>query len=85
MKLPINEPTPELDSRIPKALRELMEHNHVCAWDIQNVVAARGYFPYDMDIWDYPGDFIDGVLIGAWPQVYAMIKEMKEKQEIPFD
>jgi hypothetical protein len=92
MTLPINQPDQEraspepaaLDERIPKALRDLMEANHVCGWDIQNVVAARGYFPFDMDIWDYPDDFIDGVLIGAWPQVFAMIREMKEKQEIPF-
>ena len=54
-------------------------------WDIQNVVAARGYFPSDMPVKDYPADFISGVLVGAWPQVHAMIKDMKEKEEIPFD
>jgi hypothetical protein len=93
MTLPINKPEQEraspekhaLDERIPKALRDLMENNNVCDWDIQNVVAARGYFPFDMNIWDYPSDFVDGVLVGAWPQVFAMVKEMKEKQEIPFD
>lgn len=74
-----------IDERIPRALRDLMEHNQVCQWDIQNVVAARGYFPADMEIWDYPEDFIEGVLVGAWPQVYAMIKDMKEKEEIPFN
>ena len=57
----------------------------MCEWDIQSVVEARGYFPADMDIWDYPEDFINGVLVGAWPQVLAMIREMKENNAIPFN
>lgn len=87
MTFPVNEleRTGSLDTRIPKALRDLMEAHHVDDWDIQNVVAARGYFPADMPVWDYPEDFIDGVLVGAWSQVHAMVKEMKEKQEIPFN
>lgn len=88
MTLQINSPESAgeaLDPGIPKALRDLMEINHVCEWHIQNVVAARGYFPADMQIKDYPLDFVEGVLIGAWPQVYAMVKEMIEKEEIPFD
>lgn len=92
MTLPINQPEPSQeksfpsqDPKIPKALRDLMEANEVHEWDIQNVVAAKGYFPVDMPVRDYPEDFISGVLVGAWGQVYAMIKEMKEKQEIPFN
>nr|WP_296835010.1 ATP-binding protein [uncultured Marvinbryantia sp.] len=76
---------PEPDPQIPKALRDLMKMHGVLEWDIQNVVAARGYFPSDMPVKDYPADFISGVLVGAWPQVHAMIKDMKEKEEIPFD
>lgn len=92
MTLPINQPEPTADTafpaqdqRIPKALRDLMEANRVDEWDIQNVVAAKGYFPPDMPVRDYPEDFISGVLVGAWDQVHAMIKQMKEKQEIPFN
>lgn len=86
MTLPVNQTAKTgPDERIPKALRDLMQANGVDDWDIQNVVAARGYFPSDVEVWDYPTDFIDGVLIGAWPQVLAMIKEMKEKEEIPFN
>lgn len=92
MNLPLNpseEPEEqvdfEIDSQIPKALQDLMRQNQVDEWDIQAVVAARGYFPQDMPIRDYPENFISGVLVGAWGQVYAMIKEMKEKQEIPFE
>lgn len=73
------------DMRIPKALRDLMIEYNVCEWDIQNVVEARGYFPADMNVWDYPSDFIEGVLVGAWRDVYKMIKEAKEKEAIPFN
>ena len=59
--------------------------NHVDEWDIQAVVAARGYYPEDVKIRDYDADFINGCLIGAWEQVFGMVKEMKEKQEIPFN
>ena len=93
MNLPLEEsikkeeqkPFPAQDPAIPKALRDLMETNHVDEWDIQNVVAARGYYPADVKIRDYDKDFIDGCLIGAWQQVYGMIREMKEKQEVPFN
>lgn len=74
-----------IDQRIPKALRDLMEMNGVDEWDIQNVVGAKGYFPSDMAVADYPAEFISGVLIGAWAQVYAMIANMKQNQEIPFN
>lgn len=78
-------PLPPLDPQIPKALRDLMGMNQVLEWDIQNVVAARGYFPSDMPVRDYPEDFVMGVLVGAWEQVYGMVKEMKENLEIPFN
>ncbi len=74
----------DIDPNIPKALRDLMETNGVLEHDIQTVVAARGYFPADMPVKDYPKDFIDGVLVGAWGQVFDMIKEAREKEEIPF-
>ena len=82
---PVNPPDPRVDERIPKALRDLMIANGVDEWDIQNVVAARGYFPADMVVADYPADFVSGVLVGAWTQVYAMIKEMKEKDSLVFN
>lgn len=80
--------TSGLDPRIPKNLRDLMTANQVCEWDIQNVVEARGYVPSGTPIWEYdtvnPG-IVDGLLVASWDQVYAAIKEMKEKQEIPFN
>ena len=75
----------EPDITIPKALRDLMIENKVNEWEIENVVAEKGYFPSDMPIKDYPRDFIDGVLVGAWGQVYHMIKDARENLEIPFN
>lgn len=78
--LPFTEP----NIKIPKALRDLMIANKVDEWEIQNAVSSRGYFPSDMEIEDYPRDFIDGVLVGAWSQVFGMIKEARVTMEIPF-
>lgn len=90
MNLPLDNkpdeaPFAEPDPAIPKALRDLMVNNRVDEWEIQNAVAARGYFPSDMPIRDYPGDFISGVLVGAWSQVFGMIKQARENMEIPFN
>lgn len=75
----------ELPEGIPKGLCDLMVANNVTDWELQNVVGARGYFPIDMPISDYPEDFINGVLIGAWEQVFGMIKNMRKTEEIPFN
>lgn len=90
MNLPLDDkpqepPFAEPDTAIPKALRDLMVNNQVDEWEIQNAVAARGYFPSDMPIRDYPEDFISGVLVGAWGQVFGMIKQARETMEIPFN
>lgn len=77
--------TSAVDERIPKNLRDLMVANQVDEWDIQAVVEARGYFPGDMPVRDYPKDFVDGCLVGAWDKVYGMIKEMKEKDALVFN
>ena len=83
---PMNPPgSSGVDERIPKKLRDLMVANRVDEWDIQAVVEARGYFPGDMPVRDYPKDFVDGCLVGAWDKVYGMIKEMKEKDALVFN
>nr|WP_288975895.1 ATP-binding protein [uncultured Blautia sp.] len=98
MNLPLNEtepstgggeePFPPQDKRIPKNLRDLMEANRVDEWELSNIVEAKGYVPVGTPIWEYdnvnPG-IIDGLLVAAWGQVFAAIKDMREKQEIPFE
>lgn len=78
-------PTAGVDPRIPKNLRDLMVANQVDEWDIQNAVAARRYFPADMEVRDYPKDFIDGCLVADWKTVYGLIREMKEKDALVFN
>lgn len=73
---------PDIPDGIPQALADLMRANNVTATDIQTAVSAKGYFPLGMEITDYPKDFIDGCLIGAWDQVYQVI--LQEREKIPF-
>ena len=63
------------DDGIPQALRQLMDQNGVTDEQIRKVVASRGYYPESTPIKNYDSDFVSGVLVGAWPQVYNMIKE----------
>lgn len=58
---------------VPPALAELMAASGVTEAEICRAVSARGYFPADMPIKDYPADFVNGVLIGAWDKVLEMV------------
>lgn len=69
---------------IPKALADLMKSNKVTREEIEEAVSMRGYFPKGTPIEKYPGEFIDGCLVGAWAQVFKMIEEMREPIDIPF-
>ena len=66
---------------VPEKLAALMSANKVSSEELQGVVGKRGYFPEDMPIKDYPADFVEGCLIGAWPQVYQMVLD---NRDIPF-
>lgn len=52
---------------------DLMKQEHITEEQIRKAVAMKGYFPEDMPMKDYPSDFIDGVLIGAWEQIKTFI------------
>lgn len=72
----------ELSSNIPPALRDLMQQNNVTETEIQAVVSQKGYYPLDTPIANYDPSFIDGVLVGAWQQVYKMVEDFRAS--IPF-
>jgi hypothetical protein len=72
-------------SDIPAALADLMKANHVSSEEIQAVVAEKGYYPNNTPIANYDSDFVAGVLVGAWTQVYEMIKARQNDGELPFD
>lgn len=74
----------EPDMRIPKKLRDLMIASQISEDEIKQLVGAKGYFPADMAIADYPKDFIDGWCVGYWDQVKAAVIEIRNKQAYEF-
>lgn len=81
-------PAPDIEklkskTSLPKALIDLMVMNEVAESEIQIVVADRGYYPVGTPIENYDPEFIKGVLIGAWPQVFEMIKKVRA-EDLPF-
>lgn len=75
--------TANLDPAIPQSLRDLMTQNSVSEEEIQVVVSNKGYYPQDTPIINYDPSFIEGVLVGAWDQVFSEIKDFRE--QIPFN
>lgn len=75
----VQEETPSGGAALKK-LYDLMGAHEVTRQQIQEVVANKGYFPADTPMENYPPDFIEGVLIGAWDQVHDAILN----KEIPF-
>lgn len=69
---------------IPKSLADLMNRFSVTESEIRRVVSQRGYFPEQTPIQNYPKDFISGVLVAAWEQVFAMIQQNRDIDHIPF-
>lgn len=82
-----NEPTPGIviPETLPHALRDLMKSNGVSANEIQRVVGMKGYYPSDTPIENYDPGFVNGVLVGAWEQVFDMIKQNRDLDSIPFE
>lgn len=63
-------------SGLPSALLDLMKMNKVKESEIRKAVSQRGYFPESMPVNQYPEDFINGVLVGAWDQLLDMIRDI---------
>lgn len=63
---------------LPDELKKLMEQNGVTPADIQEAVADKGYYPEDTPVEKYDPEFVNEVLIGAWDQVYEIIKKNKK-------
>ncbi|WP_288630940.1 ATP-binding protein [uncultured Streptococcus sp.] len=72
---PERQPYQEPNLALPQALRDLMIQNQVTEIEIQKAVAQKGYYPENTPVVMYDPGFIDGVLIGAWDQVFSMIKD----------
>ena len=66
-----------VSDKIPKALVDLMNSAGVTASEIEAVVEEKGVFPKGMPLEDYDIAYINGVLIGAWPQVLDAIMQKR--------
>lgn len=71
-----------IPSYIPKALADLMRPEQVTVEEIQAAIGQRGYYPEDTPITSYDPGFVQGVLIGAWPKVFALIRS---NRDLPFE
>ena len=69
------EPAPVEAPKVPKALADLMATNKVTLEELQRAVTFRGIFPEGTPFENYPDDFVQGCLIGAWAQVYKIIED----------
>lgn len=77
---PVAAQTPkQAPADVPPALAVLMEPKNVSPFEIQAVVAQKGYYPAATPISKYDPQFVQGCLIGAWPQVEEMILANREK------
>lgn len=87
-QVPEAKPKPEEGKPAPKnkhealleKARALMRQAEIPEETVMEAIGKKGYFPADMSIDQYPDEFIDGVLIGAWKQ----IKKFIEDEKIPF-
>lgn len=76
-------PSYERVKGVPDALADLMQANLVTALEIEYICSdVKGYMPQGMKLQDYPLDFINGCLVGAWEQVFAEVLKYREK--VPF-
>jgi len=76
------EPNLPTEPNLPRALLDLMKTNSVTVLEIQRAVASKGYYPIDTPVENYDPGFIEGVLVGAWGQVFQMIED--SRNEVPF-
>ena len=62
--------------------------NTVFEEEIQAICESKGFVTTGSRIWEYdkqnPG-IVDGLLVADWDNLYKRIKEMREKQELPFN
>ncbi len=84
----IHSEPPKFEPVVPdhlKPLYDLMRESGISEAEIVSAVANKGYFPVDTPIENYPADFVNAVLIAAWPQVKTLIEGNRPQTgQIPF-
>ena len=71
--------------KLPQNLKDLMNNDTIGEWEIQQAVYAKGYYPADTLIQDMDPEFIQGWIIGFWPQVKELIQQIRDNQAVPFN
>ena len=71
--------------RLPQNLKDLMNNDTIGEWEIQQAAYAKGYYPADTLIQDMDSEFVQGWIIGFWPQVKELIMQIRENQAVPFN
>lgn len=71
--VPVVNTVKKIENTTLQKVYDLMKQENITEEQIRKAVAMKGYFPEDMPMKDYPSDFIDGVLIGAWEQIKTFI------------
>jgi GTPase SAR1 family protein len=71
---------------LPRALAELMAKDEIYPEEIQWVVAVKGnggkgYYPIDTPIDNYDSEFVNGALVGMWPQIVQMVQEKRTNEK----
>lgn len=56
---------------------DLLKTEGVTEDKVRKAVAAKGYYPETVSIMDYDTGFLEGVILGAWPQIKAFIDQNK--------
>ena len=74
--------TPDLIALgVPEKLAQLMSANNVTPEELQTVVEQKEYYTKDIPIRNYRSDFVEGCLVGAWPQV---LQAVLDNRDLPF-
>ena len=58
-------------------VRALLKSEGVTEEEVRKAVGAKGYYPVETSIADYDPSFLEGVVLGAWPQLKAFIAKNK--------
>ena len=76
-----------VDERIPKDLRDLMIANTVLEEEIQAICEARMYVPVGTPMHRYAvvNPDLDARIVAYWDQIFEEVREMRDKQEVPFN
>ena len=71
-------------NRIPKALKDLMEKDHISEWNLQDAAYSKGYYPRDTLLQDMDPNFLTGWFVAFWPKVRELVEGLRDKDEVPF-